>query len=118
MSARRKIKFTLAAVCAIKALFASYSTALAQCAMCRTGVASSPEAAKLAESLNLAIIVLLIPPVLIFCGIFYAVLRQRKPRETASLKVSPERRPSWPEKLNLRRKSKDGKRRESDGALA
>lgn len=118
MSVRPKIKFALAAVCTVAALLAGYSTALAQCAMCRTGVAGSPEAAKLAESLNLAILVLLIPPVLIFCGIFYAVLRQRKPSETASLNVAQEKRPSWQEKLGLRRKSKDRKRRESGGALA
>lgn len=117
MRAGRKIKFALTAASAIAALLAqSIQPALAQCALCRTAVAGSPEAAKLAESLNFAILILLIPPVLIFCGIFYIALRQRKARETAGLEVSTRGRRVWREKLGLRRKSKD--RKEAGGALA
>lgn len=100
------------------ALFAGSLTALAQCAMCRTAVTNSPEAAKLAESLNFAVLILLIPPVLIFCGIFYIALRRREPRETAGLEAGRRRRPLWREKLGLRRRSKDRKRRETGGAVA
>ena len=54
--------------------------AMAQCAMCKNSVTGSPSAARLSESLNAAIIVLLIPPVLIFCGIFLVAYRHRKAR--------------------------------------
>lgn len=56
------------------------SAAFAQCAMCKNSVTGSPSAAKLSESLNFAIIILLIPPVLIFCGIFFVAYRHRKAR--------------------------------------
>jgi heme/copper-type cytochrome/quinol oxidase subunit 2 len=63
-------------------MLAATSSALAQCAMCKNAVAGSPSATKLAESLNFAIIVLLIPPVLIFCGIFFVAYKYRKARGT------------------------------------
>jgi uncharacterized membrane protein len=83
MKARRKIKTVLIAAGVILIVLALSIPALAQCAMCKTGLAGSPEAKKLAESLNLAVIVLLIPPVMIFCGIFLAAFRRmRKSDET------------------------------------
>ena len=57
-------------------------SAMAQCALCKNAVTGSPSAAKLSESLNFAIIILLIPPVLIFCGIFAVAYKYRKSRET------------------------------------
>ena len=57
-------------------------SAMAQCALCKNAVTGSPSAAKLSESLNFAIIILLIPPVLIFCGIFALAYKHRKSRET------------------------------------
>jgi hypothetical protein len=50
--------------------------------MCKNAITGSPEAAKLSESLNFAIVVLLIPPVLLFCGFFVLAYRYRKARET------------------------------------
>ncbi|MGB7925523.1 MAG: hypothetical protein WCF57_19955 [Pyrinomonadaceae bacterium] len=60
------------------------SAALAQCAMCRAAAASAGNDA--ATTLNTAILVLLIPPVLIFCAIFIVAYRLRaaqgdEPRE-------------------------------------
>jgi hypothetical protein len=51
--------------------------ALAQCAMCKESVASSTEGASAAGWLNLAVLVLLIPPVAIFAGIFGLIYRMR-----------------------------------------
>ena len=83
MRARRNLWLTLAAFCAalVVLLAIAPEAAHAQCSLCRTALAGAPNAAKLSERLNLAVIVLLIPPVAIFCGIFYAVFRQRKSHE-------------------------------------
>lgn len=75
-SSWRRTVFVAAAAAA--GLYASGLDAYAQCALCRTAISGSPTAAKLSQSLNFAIIVLLIPPVLIFCGIFFAANRYRK----------------------------------------
>ena len=52
------------------------SRALAQCALCRTAVENGGE--KTARTMNLGIIVLLIPPVAIFCSIFAVALKSKK----------------------------------------
>jgi hypothetical protein len=49
--------------------------ALAQCAMCKAAVAASGDSA--AATLDKAILVLLIPPVMIFCAIFIVAYRLR-----------------------------------------
>lgn len=51
-------------------------TALAQCPLCRTSLQNAGE--QTARTLNLAIVVLLIPPVTIFCAIFAVVYRRAK----------------------------------------
>jgi ABC-type xylose transport system permease subunit len=114
-SAGRNNRFVLYAASAFAGLLIASGTALAQCAMCKNAVTGSPDAARLAGSLNLAIIILLIPPVLIFCGIFYALFRRRKSRETVGGSAGAGRR-TWREKLSFRRKS--GKQNETGGALA
>ena len=81
MFARRHLWLALAALAAAAILLAAGPTVSAQCSLCRSALAGAPEAAKLSARLNLAVLVLLIPPVAIFCGIFYAVFRQRKSRE-------------------------------------
>jgi heme/copper-type cytochrome/quinol oxidase subunit 2 len=48
--------------------------ALAQCPLCRAGL----EGDRTARTMNLAIVVLLIPPVSIFCTIFAVAYRKRK----------------------------------------
>ena len=52
----------------------------AQCAMCRASLAGSNNAAFI-RNLNLGVLVLLVPPVAIFCSIF-VVLKRRKGEET------------------------------------
>ena len=48
-------------------------SALAQCAMCRASVTEA-----FAKNLNLAILVLFVPPVTIFSTIFFIAYRKRK----------------------------------------
>ena len=50
--------------------------ALAQCPLCRAGLMNAGD--KTARTMNLAIVVLLIPPVSIFCTIFAVAYRRRK----------------------------------------
>jgi hypothetical protein len=80
MRARRQRWLAVAALAAVAVVLAAGQGVSAQCAMCRTALAGVPEAARLSARLNLAVLVLLVPPVAIFCGIFYAVFRQRKSR--------------------------------------
>ena len=49
--------------------------ALAQCVMCK---ASLTENSAFVKSLNLGVLVLLVPPVSIFCTIFILAIRHRK----------------------------------------
>jgi hypothetical protein len=55
-------------------------SAAAQCAMCKASVrgAASANPQAVADTLNLAVLVLLIPPVLIFSGLFLVLLRYRR----------------------------------------
>jgi heme/copper-type cytochrome/quinol oxidase subunit 2 len=78
MSSKRTIRLALIAAGVLVALLASSVLASAQCAMCKNAITGSPNAARLAERFNFAIFVLLIPPVLIFCGFFIAVFKYRK----------------------------------------
>ena len=50
----------------------------AQCSMCRTALNNSNSA--FVRNFNIGVLVLLIPPVTIFCGIFVALKRYRAPR--------------------------------------
>ena len=71
----------VACAAAIAVLLAAGQTVSAQCAMCRSALAGAPEAARLSAQLNLGVLVLLVPPVAIFCGIFYATFRKLKSRD-------------------------------------
>ena len=58
-------------------LLASASPASAQCAMCKTAIENSTDAVAASKGLNLAALVLLIPPVAIFAGLFGVFYRYR-----------------------------------------
>ena len=60
---------TAVALCAL----ALSDSAIAQCAMCRASVTQA-----FAKSLNLAILVLFVPPVTMFLAIFFVAFRNRK----------------------------------------
>jgi hypothetical protein len=51
----------------------------AQCSMCRTALTGSNSA--FIRNFNIGVLVLLIPPVTIFCSIFVVLKRYRAPRE-------------------------------------
>lgn len=100
MKSKRIIKFALIAACAFAALLITSSHGLAQCAMCKNAITGSPNAARLAERFNFAIFVLLIPPVLIFCGFFIAVIKYRGDAATGQRLKSFLR--VWRDKLSVR----------------
>lgn len=56
-------------------LFANVDVA-AQCSMCRASLTSSSNS-RLVRGLNLGVLVLLVPPVTIFCSIFILLRRNR-----------------------------------------
>jgi hypothetical protein len=62
----------------------------AQCAMCRTAVEGSGNN-ELAKTLNVGIIVMLLPPVGIFCSIFVVALRHRRSKEESVLRPEEDR---------------------------
>ena len=64
-----------AAALLLAALWACPEAARAQCPLCRTAVQQAGD--RTAETMNLAILVLLIPPVSIFCTIFAVAYRKR-----------------------------------------
>jgi heme/copper-type cytochrome/quinol oxidase subunit 2 len=71
------IVFVFAAALVLAALAAAWpETALAQCPLCRSALKDGGE--QTARTMNLAIVVLLIPPVSIFCAIFAIAYRKTK----------------------------------------
>lgn len=79
MSGRRLNPYALAAALLLLAVAASLllpGEAAAQCALCRTALQNA--AAQTARTMNLAILMLLVPPVAIFCAIFAVALKGRK----------------------------------------
>jgi len=81
MNERRKTLFNyIIAALALAALSAlSPAGALAQCPMCRTALEHGGAAA--ARTLNFGIVVLLVPPVAIFCSIFAVAYKKVKGEE-------------------------------------
>lgn len=74
---RRAGSIILFIAAALAALAAAWpETALAQCPLCRSALQDAGD--QTARTLNLAIVVLLIPPVSIFCAIFAVVYRKAK----------------------------------------
>ncbi len=72
---KRSWLILLFVVAAATLLLVAAEPALAQCPMCRQAVADSKEGESMAKGLNLAILVLLIPPVAIFAGIFGVIYK-------------------------------------------
>ena len=82
MKTLRKTRFGLAVCLALGALLALESTGLAQCGMCKTALAGSNNALFI-RNFNIGVLVLLIPPVTIFCSIFIALKRYKASDEEA-----------------------------------
>ena len=74
MRARRIALFLVIALALIVALSAA---AFGQCAMCKAAIENSANAEEAKRGLNLAALVLLLPPVAIFSGLFGLIYRFR-----------------------------------------
>lgn len=68
---RHLILIALAALC----LSLAAESTLAQCAMCRASIGAN---SSFIRSFNIGVLVLLVPPVSIFCTIFIVAFRHRK----------------------------------------
>lgn len=58
-------------------MLAAADQSFAQCAMCKAAIESSTDVAAATKGLNLASLVLLIPPVTLFAGLFGVFYRYR-----------------------------------------
>lgn len=54
--------------------------ALAQCPLCKLSVETSEQGKMMAKGLNIGILVLLVPPVTVFCSIFAYAFKHRRAR--------------------------------------
>jgi hypothetical protein len=75
---KHKVRRILGAMGVAAILASVCPSVLAQCAMCRAAMGNSAEAAAAANGMNLAVLVLLIPPVGLFCAFFIVAYRYRK----------------------------------------
>ena len=66
----RTLRTLLILAVAVGLMLAAADPAFAQCAMCKAAIENSTDAAAASKGLNLAALVLLIPPVSIFAGLF------------------------------------------------
>ena len=71
-----KLKLLLPAIAALAVLLLLSTSALGQCSMCRAALAGSNNAFFI-RNFNIGVLVLLIPPVTIFCSIFVALKRHK-----------------------------------------
>jgi len=75
-AAQKSLIRSIVTVIAVAALFAFCSeSALAQCVMCRASIGSN---SIFARNLNIGVLVLLVPPVSMFCAIFVLAYRHRR----------------------------------------
>jgi hypothetical protein len=71
-----KTKLLLLVFATVAFLLMCSSSALGQCSMCRAALAGSNNAFFI-RNFNIGVLVLLVPPVTIFCSIFVALKRYR-----------------------------------------
>jgi hypothetical protein len=76
MKTLRRTSLCLAVGLALAVMLAAESTGVAQCGMCKTALAGSSNAMFI-RSFNIGVLVLLIPPVTIFCSIFVVLKRYK-----------------------------------------
>jgi len=77
MNARMKLKPVMLVLVTFAFLAALSTTAFGQCSMCRSALAGSSNAF-FVRNFNIGVLVLLVPPVTIFCSIFVALKRYKK----------------------------------------
>ncbi|MFN2533079.1 MAG: hypothetical protein ABR555_17480 [Pyrinomonadaceae bacterium] len=76
MSLSEKLRVTVLITFAVALLLVLTSPALGQCAMCKAVLSSSN--AKFIKNFNIGVLVLLAPPVSIFCAIFVVLKRHAR----------------------------------------
>src|SRR2546426_10014935 len=79
----RILTYSILIALAALAMLALESSAFAQCSMCRASLAGSNNALFI-RNLNIGVLVLLVPPVTIFCSIFVVLKRHRMPEDGSS----------------------------------
>jgi hypothetical protein len=82
-------KAAVLVIAGIAAVLLLSTSALGQCSMCRASLAGSNNAFFI-RNFNIGVLVLLIPPVTIFCSIFVALKRYKAADANESSVVSPE----------------------------
>lgn len=73
----RTLRTFLIIAVAVGLMLAAADPSFAQCAMCKAAIENSADAVAASKGLNLAALVLLIPPVSIFAGLFGVFYRYR-----------------------------------------
>ena len=103
---KRVVKLFLIVLGASLVFALGRTLALAQCAMCKAAAAAAGSNA--ADTLNLAILVLLIPPVTIFCAIFIVAYRHRAAEGETSRKIPNDDRASraWMDESSVNMKGR------------
>lgn len=89
MRAFLQTKATLLAIAGIAVVLMLSSSAFGQCSMCRAALAGSNNAFFI-RNFNIGVLVLLIPPVTIFCSIFVVLKRYKATDDEESTVVSTE----------------------------
>jgi hypothetical protein len=69
-------------------MLAGVDSASAQCAMCKATIENSTDAAAISKGLSLAALVLLVPPITIFTGLFVLIYRYRNVQGNSHLPPS------------------------------
>ena len=73
----RVLKYILLIGVVAAAILIVEQTGLAQCAMCRASLAGSNNS-RFVKNLNIGVLVLLVPPVVMFCSMFIVLRRHSK----------------------------------------
>ena len=76
MNVASKLKTLLPVIAALAVLLLLSTAALGQCSMCRASLAGSNNAFFI-RNFNIGVLVLLVPPVTIFCSIFVVLKRYK-----------------------------------------
>lgn len=84
---RGKVVFAIIFVLCL--VFLAEASAFGQCSMCRTALAGSNNAFFI-RNFNIGVLVLLVPPVMIFCSIFVALKRYKNEPKVGSADVDGE----------------------------
>ena len=76
-------------VLAVAVVLLANTVADAQCSMCRAGLSSAANA-RFIRNFNIGVLVLLVPPVTIFCSIFIVLRKNRAADERRSTQIEKE----------------------------